>query len=168
MHLKRKYGLCALLSIAALGLAAQSFAAAREAEVYPASRKTEAKNMRLVGYNDLQARSAYQPVVHHQGGSSLTRPACQQSSARRIGRQRDQQATWTCARTTPVAGGRREPARDRKGQRCWPSCAPGATRTHDLRFRRPLLYPAELPGPAAMVVVALVQGIHRRLVSSLL
>jgi hypothetical protein len=27
----------------------------------------EAQNMRLVGYNDLQARSAYQPVVHHQG-----------------------------------------------------------------------------------------------------
>ncbi|HEY2184824.1 MAG TPA: hypothetical protein VGH39_07505, partial [Xanthobacteraceae bacterium] len=27
----------------------------------------QAKNMRLVGYNDLQARSAYQPIVHHQG-----------------------------------------------------------------------------------------------------
>jgi hypothetical protein len=27
----------------------------------------EAKNMRLVGFNDLQARSAYQPIVHHQG-----------------------------------------------------------------------------------------------------
>ncbi len=27
----------------------------------------EALNMRLVGYNDLQARSAYQPVVHRQG-----------------------------------------------------------------------------------------------------
>jgi hypothetical protein len=26
-----------------------------------------AQNMRLVGYNDLQARSAYQPVIHHQG-----------------------------------------------------------------------------------------------------
>ena len=29
--------------------------------------KPEAKNMRLVGYNDLQARSAYQPVIHRQG-----------------------------------------------------------------------------------------------------
>jgi hypothetical protein len=28
----------------------------------------EAKNMRLVGYNDLQARSAYQPIIHKQGG----------------------------------------------------------------------------------------------------
>jgi hypothetical protein len=27
----------------------------------------EAKNMRLVGYNDLQARSGYQPTIHHQG-----------------------------------------------------------------------------------------------------
>jgi hypothetical protein len=27
----------------------------------------EAKNMRLVGYNDLQTRSAYQPVIHKQG-----------------------------------------------------------------------------------------------------
>ncbi len=27
----------------------------------------EAKNMRLVGYNDLQERSGYQPTVHHQG-----------------------------------------------------------------------------------------------------
>ena len=35
--------------------------------VHPASRKVESKNMRLVGYNDLQARSAYQPVIHHQG-----------------------------------------------------------------------------------------------------
>src|SRR4051812_47745634 len=27
----------------------------------------EAMNMRLVGYNDLQARSAYQPTIHRQG-----------------------------------------------------------------------------------------------------
>ena len=27
----------------------------------------EASNMRLVGTNDLQARSAYQPTIHHQG-----------------------------------------------------------------------------------------------------
>ncbi len=27
----------------------------------------EANNMRLVGYNDLQGRSAYQPTIHHQG-----------------------------------------------------------------------------------------------------
>src|SRR3954451_21718218 len=27
----------------------------------------EAVNMRLVGANDLQARSAYQPTIHHQG-----------------------------------------------------------------------------------------------------
>src|SRR5437868_14273569 len=27
----------------------------------------EAKNMRLVGYNDLHARSGYQPTIHRQG-----------------------------------------------------------------------------------------------------
>jgi hypothetical protein len=27
----------------------------------------ETSNMRLVGSNDLQARSAYQPTIHHQG-----------------------------------------------------------------------------------------------------
>src|SRR5687767_11783791 len=27
----------------------------------------DARDMRLVGYNELQARSAYQPVIHHQG-----------------------------------------------------------------------------------------------------
>ena len=27
----------------------------------------EAANMRLVGFNDLQGRSAYQPTIHHQG-----------------------------------------------------------------------------------------------------
>src|ERR1700758_5116169 len=30
-------------------------------------RNPEAKDMALVGYNDLQNRSAYQPVIHHQG-----------------------------------------------------------------------------------------------------
>ena len=33
----------------------------------PTQRKAESKNMRLVGHNDLQARSAYQPVIHQQG-----------------------------------------------------------------------------------------------------
>ena len=27
----------------------------------------EASNLRLVGFNDLQGRSAYQPTIHHQG-----------------------------------------------------------------------------------------------------
>jgi hypothetical protein len=30
-------------------------------------RQAEARNMQLVGHNDLQARSAYQPVIHRQG-----------------------------------------------------------------------------------------------------
>ena len=51
----------------ALGFSIAHANAAQDAEIAPASRKTESKNMRLVGYNDLQARSAYQPLVHHQG-----------------------------------------------------------------------------------------------------
>src|SRR5579871_5047364 len=30
-------------------------------------QKEEKSNMQLVGYNDLQARSSYQPTIHHQG-----------------------------------------------------------------------------------------------------
>lgn len=41
--------------------------AAEDAIIAPASRKVEAKNMKLVGYNDLQGRSAYQPVIQKQG-----------------------------------------------------------------------------------------------------
>ncbi len=32
-----------------------------------AQGKAESKNMELVGYSDLQGRSAYQPTIHHQG-----------------------------------------------------------------------------------------------------
>src|SRR5215813_13658173 len=32
-----------------------------------AQQRAEMHNMQLVGYNDLQARSAYQPVIHKQG-----------------------------------------------------------------------------------------------------
>jgi hypothetical protein len=31
----------------------------------------QARNMRLVGYNDLQARSAYQPIIHKQGDRTI-------------------------------------------------------------------------------------------------
>ena len=52
-----------LVSAAAIGIVAG--AAEYKAEV------PEAHNMRLVGYNDLQARSAYQPVIHEQGGRQI-------------------------------------------------------------------------------------------------
>src|SRR2546422_6632069 len=40
------------------------------AQTVPAKTKTkaESRNMELVGYHDLQGRSAYQPLVHRQGG----------------------------------------------------------------------------------------------------
>src|SRR5689334_4458345 len=33
----------------------------------PAQMKEDKSNMELVGFNDLQARSAYQPTIHQQG-----------------------------------------------------------------------------------------------------
>lgn len=50
-----------------LGLSSTALWAAGEPEIVPASRKVDAKNMRQVGYSDLQARSAYQPTIHKQG-----------------------------------------------------------------------------------------------------
>jgi hypothetical protein len=47
---------------AALLLATSAFAQMQKVGDPP-----EANNMRLVGYSDLQARSAYQPTIHHQG-----------------------------------------------------------------------------------------------------
>src|SRR3954466_12720765 len=51
-----------LTSALAIGLAVP--AAAQSPKV---GDPPEASNMRLVGMNDLQARSAYQPTIHHQG-----------------------------------------------------------------------------------------------------
>ena len=52
-----------LRGLAILGLLAATPAAAQQQIGAP----PEAANMRLVGTNDLQARSAYQPTIHHQG-----------------------------------------------------------------------------------------------------
>jgi len=47
-----------------LTLAFTGWAEAQEQKI---GNPPEALNMQLVGYNDLQARSAYQPTIHHQG-----------------------------------------------------------------------------------------------------
>jgi hypothetical protein len=52
-------GIC---SSAIFGLMVTTFA-----EEQKVGAPLEASNMRLVGYNDLQGRSAYQPTIHHQG-----------------------------------------------------------------------------------------------------
>jgi hypothetical protein len=56
------------------GVAAGAFAAAIVALTISAAAQEqkigappESMNMRLLGYNDLQGRSAYQPTIHHQG-----------------------------------------------------------------------------------------------------
>ena len=51
-----------LASAIALFAAAPTFAQTQKVGAPP-----ETSNMRLVGYNDLQHRSAYQPTIHHQG-----------------------------------------------------------------------------------------------------
>ena len=58
--------------IAALAVAAGVLAACQTTGTSGTSgtrdpRQVEARNMRLVGHNDLQARTAYQPVIHQQG-----------------------------------------------------------------------------------------------------
>jgi hypothetical protein len=52
------------IALRAAALLGASFLFSASHAQHPAS----ASNMNLVGYNDLQARSAYQPVVHGQGG----------------------------------------------------------------------------------------------------
>ncbi len=50
------------------GTAGIAVFAALLAPAVPAENKAEKRNMELVGYHDLQGRSAYQPVIHKQGG----------------------------------------------------------------------------------------------------
>jgi hypothetical protein len=47
--------------------AALLLAAPTAAQMQKVGDPPDASNMRLVGYSDLQARSAYQPTIHHQG-----------------------------------------------------------------------------------------------------
>ncbi|HEV2955139.1 MAG TPA: hypothetical protein VGX95_03390 [Xanthobacteraceae bacterium] len=54
--------------LASFGIALAVLAAApASAQMQKVGDPPEANNMRLVGYSDLQARSAYQPTTHHQG-----------------------------------------------------------------------------------------------------
>jgi hypothetical protein len=57
---------CVLMSPAVLGVLILA-AAPMLAQAPKLGDPPEARNMRLVGYSDLQARSAYQPTIHHQG-----------------------------------------------------------------------------------------------------
>src|SRR5450631_4581253 len=52
------------LGCLAVALLAHAPAAAQSPKI---GDPPEASNMRLVGFNDLQGRSAYQPTIHHQG-----------------------------------------------------------------------------------------------------
>jgi hypothetical protein len=58
-------GLIAVAVAGVIGLAPSPLHA--QPNIMRAGHEAEAKNMRLLGYNDLQARSAYQPVIRQQG-----------------------------------------------------------------------------------------------------
>jgi len=55
-------------SVILLGLALTSLAAGPAASQTPRGHGAEARDMELVGHDDLQGRSAYQPTIHKQGG----------------------------------------------------------------------------------------------------
>ena len=50
-----------------VSLSVFAFASGAFAQQQVIGAPPEASNMRLVGTSDLQARSAYQPTIHHQG-----------------------------------------------------------------------------------------------------
>ena len=54
------------LTAALVGIALATFGIVRDRGV-AAQQRAESRDMQLVGYSDLQARSAYQPVIHKQG-----------------------------------------------------------------------------------------------------
>jgi hypothetical protein len=58
-------GPLAVMSALAIALVGPGLANAKEQKV---GDPPEAHDMRLAGYNDLQARSAYQPTIHQQNG----------------------------------------------------------------------------------------------------
>src|SRR5437762_2146522 len=60
-HMRRSHLTAAMVAIAlaAFGIASDRRVAAQQ--------RAEAHDMQLVGFHDLQARSAYQPVIHRQG-----------------------------------------------------------------------------------------------------
>src|SRR5499426_2297692 len=56
------------LSLILLGLALSSLVAAPASSQTPRGHGAEGKDMELVGHDDLQGRSAYQPTIHVQRG----------------------------------------------------------------------------------------------------
>jgi hypothetical protein len=56
-----------MLALASTTLAALALASSANGEMQKIGAPPETMNMRLAGYSDLQARSAYQPTIVHQG-----------------------------------------------------------------------------------------------------
>jgi hypothetical protein len=65
--MNRQSAVCFQTGCAAVVIAIGVLIVPAAAQSQKVGEAPEAKNMRLVGYNDLQARSAYQPTIHKQG-----------------------------------------------------------------------------------------------------
>ena len=99
-----------------------------------AQQHVEKTNMDLVGYDDLQARSAYQPVIQkqgerwiayvgHHGGDQAQSADRQEGTQRDVDRRRDQSET---AEVPGPYSGRRRLAVARRAARRWCASAPAA------------------------------------------
>ena len=66
-HRSRSVHICVAAAALLSALLAGCQTAATGAQGTRDPRQAEASNMQLVGYNDLQARTAYQPVIQRQG-----------------------------------------------------------------------------------------------------
>ena len=101
-----------------------------------AQSKPESKNMELVGYNDLQGRSAYQPTIHkqgnrwiayigHHGGTAMNSLTGQDGRQRHVHRGRDRseesEISRAHSRRSAHSRGRANPAARR-----WRACATAA------------------------------------------
>jgi hypothetical protein len=65
--MNRQSAVCFQTGCVAVVIALGALTGPAAAQSQKVGEAPEAKNMRLVGYNDLQARSAYQPTIHKQG-----------------------------------------------------------------------------------------------------
>src|SRR3954467_3092380 len=65
--MSQRFKLAKTLSVACLWLAFGACCSGVRAQQQVVGAPPEASNMKLVGTSDLQARSGYQPTIHHQG-----------------------------------------------------------------------------------------------------
>src|SRR5438067_13735201 len=70
-RMNQRFGYLAFLILLLSSTTIFGVAPTASAQVQKIGDPPEARNMRLLGYNDLQARSAYQPIIVRQGDRYL-------------------------------------------------------------------------------------------------